>query len=228
MSGRRRSPSYGPPRRTRSPSYEPPRSRHSPSYEAPRRESPPYEAPRRGRSPSCEAPRRERTPSLEERKGGWRGGEAQEAGVSPPRGAPVATYSAGRSSSRSPQARAGGLDYPWEDQQTLRTLNCKACNVFLHDRDSMVAHLKGAPHLSQQQRLRDKEVRARTGGYGLNEVLKPDSKKMNYDDRFWLEQKGKNRKLKPEQERYLDTDRLNAIPAKFDQRTYDHGQVGRA
>lgn len=225
MSGRR-SPSYGPPRRTRSPSYEPPSRRRSPSYEpprgAPRRESPPYEAPTRGRSPSYEPPGRKRTPSLEGRKGVWRGGEEEEGGVSPPRGAPVATYSRGRS--RSPRPRDRAIDYPWEDQHTLRTLNCKACNVFLHDRDSMVAHLKGAPHLSQQQRLRDKEVRARTGGYGLNEVLKPDSKKMNYDDRFWLEQKGKNRKLKPEQERYLDTDRLNSIPAKFDKRTYDHGQ----
>ena len=92
--------------------------------------------------------------------------------MSPPRGAPVATYSRGRS--RSPRPRDRAIDYPWEDQHTLRTLNCKACNVstqpglastvctclqvFLHDRDSMVAHLKGAPHLSQQQRLRDKEV----------------------------------------------------------------------
>ena len=47
--------------------------------------------------------------------------------MSPPRGAPVATYSRGRS--RSPRPRDRAIDYPWEDQHTLRTLNCKACNV---------------------------------------------------------------------------------------------------
>ena len=64
----------------------------------------------------------------------------------------------------------------------------------------MLAHLKGAPHLSQQQRLRDKEVdrlasyspgylvlyvkvRARTGGFGLNDVLRLDNTKMQYSDR---------------------------------------------
>ena len=116
----------------------------------------------------------------------------------------------------------------------------------------MLAHLKGAPHLSQQQRLRDKEVdqyhracalpiashssvysgllfvkvRARTGGFGLNDVLRLDNTKMQYSDRctrlskhkispettnssrFWVEQKGKEKKLRPEHERFLDTSRL--------------------
>jgi len=103
-------------------------------------------------------------------------------------------------------------------------LNCKACNVFLHDRDSMLAHLKGAPHLSQQQRLRDKEVRARTGGFGLNDVLRLDNTKMQYSDRFWVEQKGKEKKLRPEHERFLDTTRFENMPAKFDPDNYDHGQ----
>jgi len=126
-----------------------------------------------------------------------------------------------RSRSRSPAQR---LQIPWEDEETLRSLNCKACAVFLHDRDSMLAHLKGAPHLSQQQRLRDREVRARTGGFGLNDVLRLDSSKMQYDDRFWVEQKSKEKKLRPEHERFLDTARFDNIPAKFDPNNYDHGQ----
>merc|ERR1712013_254611 len=147
-------------------------------------------------------------------------------GVSPPRGAPVPTFNSSlprmrRSRSRSPSRRT---QIPWEDQETLRSLNCKACNVFLHDRDSMLAHLKGAPHLSQQQRLRDKEVRARTGGFGLNDVLRLDNTKMQYSDRFWVEQKGKEKKLRPEHERFLDTSRFENMPAKFDPDNYDHGQ----
>jgi len=126
-----------------------------------------------------------------------------------------------RSRSRSPSQR---LQIPWEDEETLRSLNCKACAVFLHDRDSMMAHLKGAPHLSQQQRLRDREVRARTGGFGLNDVLRLDASKMQYDDRFWVEQKSKEKKLRPEHERFLDTSRFDNIPAKFDPNNYDHGQ----
>lgn len=210
-------------RRRRSPSYEAPRrARRSPSYEPPRDSGSPGRA-RGHRSPSYEAPRR--SPSLEaEKDGEW---EEEERGVSPPRGAPVPTYSGrpslARSRSRSPLA-ARPMDYPWDDTETLLSLNCKACSVFLHDRDSMMAHLKGAPHLSQQQRLRDKEVRARTGGFGLSNVLKPDNVKMNYDDKFWVQNRGKNRKLKPEQERFLDTKRLDNITAKFDGRNYDHGQ----
>ena len=39
-----------------------------------------------------------------------------------------------------------------------------------------------------------------------------------------MKNQGKNKKLKPEQERYLDTARLDNITAKFDGRNYDHGQ----
>ena len=41
---------------------------------------------------------------------------------------------------------------------------------------------------------------------------------------FWLQNRGRNRKLKPEQERFLDTKRMDNITAKFDSRNYDHGQ----
>ena len=214
---RGRSPSYEPPRRnrcpglnkyslllSRSPSYEAPRGRRSPSYEAPRHNQSPERSrrspPRSRRSPEHTAPRSRRTRSPSPSAGDE---QEQDPGVSPPRGAPVATLNRSctlsssspcydwscshylcnvnpaptppppramkRSRSRSPR---GGLDYPWEDQETLRTLNCQHCNVFLHDRwggggssisptprDSMLAHLKGRPHLAQQQRLRDKEVR---------------------------------------------------------------------
>lgn len=237
MSYRGGSPDYRPPRRARSPSYEAPRGRRrSPSYEAPRgrRRSPSYEAPSRGRrSP------RGRSPSYEAPRGRSSSGGASKArgvsleldhGVSPPRGAPVPTLARfeglKRSRSRSPLSGrpSKALDYPWEDEEILRTLNCKACNVYLHDRDSMLSHLKGAPHLLQQQRIRDKEVRAKTGGYGLNDVLKVDNVKMNYDNDFWDKQKQKPRVLRPEQERFLDIKRLDNVPAKYDHRNYDHGQ----
>lgn len=88
----------------------------------------------------------------------------------------------------------------------------------------MLSHLKGRPHLSQQQRLRDNEIRARTGGYGLNDVLKPDNVKLQYDDNFWDKETQKPKKLRPEHERFLDTERLDHIPAKFDPQSYDNGQ----
>ena len=42
--------------------------------------------------------------------------------------------------------------------------------------------------------------------------------------RFWVEQKSKEKKLRPEHERFLDTSRFDNIPAKFDPNNYDHGQ----
>jgi len=113
--------------------------------------------------------------------------------------------------------------YPWEDRESLRTLHCKDCNVYLHDRDSMFSHLKGRPHLMQQQRLRDNEVRQATGGRGLNDMLRPDKERLNYDDGYWDRERG-SRKLRPEQERFLDTSRLNSVKAKFDSEDYDYGQ----
>ena len=187
-------------RRNESPSYSPPRDR-SPSYTAPRERS--FSPPQERRSSSPEGP-----------------------GVSPPRGNPIRLYSSKspsrRSRSRSPRRSGSGQAYPWQDKEILRTLNCKDCDVCLNDRESMLAHLKGRPHLAQQQRLRDKEIRVRTGGYyGLNEVLRPDNVKMRYDERYWDQNKGK-KCLRPEHERFLDTERFYNMPAKFDPR--DNGQ----
>ena len=42
--------------------------------------------------------------------------------------------------------------------------------------------------------------------------------------RFWLEQKGKARKLKPELERYLDTSRFDQVQPKYDPRSQDQDQ----
>lgn len=111
--------------------------------------------------------------------------------------------------------------YPWEDEETLRSLHCKDCNVTLNDRDSMMGHLKGTQHLMQLRRLKDNAVRGATGGRGLNDVLIPNNE--NFDENFWYREKGPQ-KLRPEQERFLDTKRLDAVPAKFDSRTYDNGQ----
>ena len=109
--------------------------------------------------------------------------------------------------------------YPWQDEETLRSLHCKDCNVTLNDRDSMVGHLKGTQHLMQAKRLKDAEIRSKTGGRSLNDVLVPHG----YDENFWIRDRGP-RKLRPEQERMLDTERLNQIPAKFSARDYDNGQ----
>lgn len=114
-------------------------------------------------------------------------------------------------------------NFPWEDEDTLRTLHCKPCDVLLHDKDSMLAHLKGRPHLSQQQRLRDKEVRSITGGRGLTEVLRPDKQRLQYEDNFW-DRKRAPTTLQPAQERFLDERRLDRITAKFDSKSYDYGQ----
>jgi len=86
-----------------------------------------------------------------------------------------------------------------------------------------MSHLKGRPHLMQQQRLRDSEVRTVTGGRGLNDMLRPNQDCFNYDDSFWDRERGA-RKLRPEQERFLDTSRLDSVKAKFDNDLYDYGQ----
>jgi len=86
-----------------------------------------------------------------------------------------------------------------------------------------MSHLKGRPHLMQQQRLRDSEVRHVTGGRGLNDMLRPDQDCFNYDDSYWDRERGA-RKLRPEQERFLDTSRLDSVKAKFDNDVYDFGQ----
>jgi len=93
--------------------------------------------------------------------------------------------------------------------------------VTLHDEDSMMAHIKGKPHLAQLKRLQDREVRERTGGLGLSEVLRPNSQ--TYDEKFWDRERGA-RRLRPEQERFLDTNRLNNVEAKFNPKNYDNGQ----
>jgi len=114
-------------------------------------------------------------------------------------------------------------NYPWQDEETLRTLHCEDCAVYLHDRDSMLSHLKGRPHLMQKQRIRDREVRLSTGGRGMNDMLRPDKESFKYDDGYWDRERGP-RKLRPEQERFLDTKRMDGIKAKFDQDGYDYGQ----
>ena len=75
----------------------------------------------------------------------------------------------------------------------------------------------------QQQRLRDSEVRTVTGGRGLNDMLRPNQDCFNYDDNYWDRERGA-RKLRPEQERFLDTSRLDSVKAKFDNDLYDYGQ----
>ena len=40
-----------------------------------------------------------------------------------------------RSRLRSPMSKPiPSNQYPWQDEETLRTLQCKACDVYLHDR----------------------------------------------------------------------------------------------
>jgi len=110
--------------------------------------------------------------------------------------------------------------YPWEDEETLRSLHCKACDVTLNDRDSMYGHLKGNNHLMQLKRLKDHKSRLATGR-GLQDNLVPDQ--TTFDENYWKREKGPQ-KLRPEQERFLDTGRHDRMPAKFDRRTYDYGQ----
>lgn len=134
--------------------------------------------------------------------------------MSPPRGPPLQVV---------PTLARSHTPFPWEDEETLRTLNCRPCNVYLHDRDSMLAHLKGRPHLSQLQRLQDRDVRSITGGRGLSEVLRPDKNRMQYEDNFWDTTRAPVA-LQPAQKRFLDEKRLDKIKAKFDSKSYDYGQ----
>jgi len=174
----------------------------------------------RDRSPSYSPPRARRfSPPARRRR---RSSSRDDGGVSPPRGQQQVSIC---KRDRSPEDVKSSVSssYPWEDEEILQTLNCKACSVTLHDRDSMMSHLKGRPHLSQQQRLRDKEVRIKTGGRGLNDVLKPDKQRLQYEDNFWDKSKAP-RTLLPEQERFLDETRLDRVKANFDRDKYDHGQ----
>jgi len=99
-------------------------------------------------------------------------------------------------------------------------LHCKQCDIPFNDRESMVGHLMGYSHQMQLRRLKDQEIRNKTGK-SLNEnlVLKYD----DYDEDYWHKNKG-DRKLRPDQERFLDTKRLDNVPAKFDRERYDNGQ----
>ena len=119
------------------------------------RSSPSYSPPGRGRSPSYSPPRARRFSPVR--------GSSSKGGVSPPRGNPLPVYrSPGRSRSRSPRRSRSrrsrsrsrrnrsmerrsrsrspmsktipSNQYPWQDEETLTTLYCKACNVYLHDR----------------------------------------------------------------------------------------------
>ena len=64
-------------------------------------------------------------------------------------------------------------------------------------------------------------MRQRTGGLGLGDLLQPSSEM--YDEKYWDRERGQ-RSLRPEQERFLDTARLDKVQAKFDPTNYDHGQ----
>ena len=122
-------------------------------------------------------------------------------------------------------------------EDDLRSMHCKQCDIHFNDRDrsvgffisfkvtinfafSMVGHLNGYQHLMQLRRLKDHEMRSKTGK-SLNDNLVPTYE--DYDEDYWNRNKGA-RKLRPEQERFLDTKRLDDVPAKFDRESYDNGQ----
>ena len=178
-SPRGRSPSYSPPR-GRSPSYAPPRARSS-SYSPPRAREfhqAAYESRTglrrsRSRSKTSYAMKRGRSPPYSPPSSRRRGG--------------ARSSSRSRSRSRTPQKKPlARNDYSRKEyDETLRTLHCKDCNVYLHDRDSMVGHLQGREHLMQQKRMRDNEVRLATGGRGLNDMLRPDHHSLDYDESYW-------------------------------------------
>ena len=84
----------------------------------------------------------------------------------------------------------------------------------------MIGHLNGKEHQKQLRRLKDDEMRNKTGK-SLNDNLVPSY--ADYKENFWNENKGP-RKLRPEQERFLDTERLDDVPAKLDRERYDNGQ----
>ena len=99
-------------------------------------------------------------------------------------------------------------------------MHCKECNISFNDRESMIGHINGKEHLKQLRRLKDDEIRNKTGK-SLNDNLVPSY--ADYKENFWNENKGP-RKLRPEQERFLDTEWLDDVPAKFDREGYDYGQ----
>lgn len=134
-------------------------------------------------------------------------------GVSPPREKSVSP----------PRAPPTFSSYSNDDDLTLANLYCEPCDVRLHDRDSMLAHLKGRPHLSQQQRLRDRDVRNLTGGRGISEVFGAETSRNQYSEDFWKTNKGQ-KALLPDQERFLDEKRLDKKRARFDSRSYDYAQ----
>ena len=123
-------------------------------------------------------------------------------------------------SSRSPtrDQKLSSFLAPYEDD--LKSLYCKQCQISFNDRESMVGHLKGSSHQMQLRRLKDHEIRNKTGK-SLNDNLVPTYD--DYDKDFWNQNKGA-RKLRPEQERFLDTKRLDNVPAKFNRERYDNGQ----
>ena len=84
----------------------------------------------------------------------------------------------------------------------------------------MVGHLRGNKHLMQLRRLMDYEMRNKTGK-SINDNWVPTYD--DYDEDFWNQNKGA-RKLRPEQERFLDTKRLDHVPAMFNSERYDNGQ----
>ena len=77
--------------------------------------------------------------------------------------------------------------------------------------------MQGKSHLAQKRRLLDRDVRELTGGRGISDLVKPA--RMVYDDNFWNREKGQ-RRLRPEQERFLDTKRFDRIQSKFDKDKY--------
>ena len=115
------------------------------------------------------------------------------------------------------QKPSSGRQYLAQYYDDLQSLHCKECNLSFNDRESMIGHLTGKEHLKQLRRLKDDEMRNKTGK-SLNDNLVPSLPK-----NFWNENKG-TRKLRPEQERFLDTERLDNVPAKFDRERYDNGQ----
>ena len=146
------SPDYSAPRDRRftppSPDYSAPRDRRlippspAPDYTAPTdrrfssRDSPDYTAPdycssseRRSRSPGTSrrwSRTRSRSPVRYERSQSPARGVTHWSGLSP------------------------------EDEETLRSLYCRRCSVRQHDQDSMLAHIRGMPHLAQLKRLQDR------------------------------------------------------------------------
>ena len=64
----------------------------------------------------------------------------------------------------------------------------------------------------------DRDVRNITGGPGISDLVMPA--RMVYDDNFWNREKGP-RKLRPEQERFLDTKRFDRVKPRFDKNNYN-------